>query len=84
MKKILVPLPDVLKQKLDHVRATRGCSINSFVRGVLTAALRKVPSGAIVLRYRKPGESWRARTVPEGQLTRAILKLEDEGAEILR
>jgi hypothetical protein len=43
-----------------------------------------VPSGPVVLRYRKPGGSWRARRVPERQLTSTILKLEDEGAEILR
>jgi plasmid stability protein len=84
MKTIVVPLPDHLKQKLDHLRAKRGYSINAYVRSVLTAALRTVPSGPVVLRYRKPGGAWRARTVPERQLTRTILKLEDEGAEILR
>lgn len=83
MKTIVVPVPDSLKQKLDYMR-TRGYSINQYVRQVLTAALRTVPSGPVVLRYRKPGGLWRTRTVPERHLTRTILKLEDEGAEILR
>jgi hypothetical protein len=84
VKTIVIPISDSLKQKLDHLRATRGYSINGYVRSVLTAALRTVPSGPVVLRYRKPGGPWRTRRVPEHQLTSTILKLEDEGAEILR
>ncbi len=35
------------------------------------------------LTYRKPGGTWLRRTVPLSQVTRTILKLEDQGAEIV-
>jgi hypothetical protein len=33
--------------------------------------------------YRKPGERWKRKTVTERNLERVVLKLEDDGAEIL-
>ncbi|HEV8329176.1 MAG TPA: hypothetical protein VGQ08_17000 [Nitrospiraceae bacterium] len=37
----------------------------------------------IEVTYRKPGERWKRKTVTERNLETVVLKLEDDGAEIL-
>ncbi len=84
MKSILLTVPDPLKAKLDALRA-EGYSLNGYINAVLARELAKQPTrtGTVILTYRKPGGPWRRRTVPVGQVTRTILKLEDQGAEIV-
>jgi hypothetical protein len=84
MKTIVIHIPDPLKTKLDVLR-TQGYTINGYVCAVLGRALADRPTrhGHVTLTYRKPGGAWRRRTVPTGQVTRTILKLEDQGAEVV-
>jgi hypothetical protein len=84
MKTIVINIPDPLKAKLDILR-TQGYTINGYVCAVLARELAAKPTrtGRVTLTYRRPGGSWKRRTVPAGQVTRAILKLEDQGAEIV-
>jgi len=84
MKTIAVPLSDELKRKLDVMR-TRGYTMNGFVRQALETALADVhPNGHVTIRYRKPGGHWATRAVPAALVEKTILRLEDQGAEILR
>jgi hypothetical protein len=46
-------------------------------------AAMRVRTGHVAIAYRKPGKSWQWRTVAARRLEATVLKLEDEGAEIV-
>lgn len=82
MKTIVVEIDDATKVQLDAQRA-KGYSLSGFVRRALALALARERRGPVTLTYRKPGGRWQRRTVPARQLDATILRLEDQGAEIL-
>lgn len=87
MRSILVTVPDDMKQQLDSLRDQKGYSLVGFCRSAIARALTQEPktkTGVVTVRYRKPGGRLQRRRVSAPKLEKSVLKLEDEGAEILR
>jgi hypothetical protein len=84
MKSILLSVPDSMKAQLDQKRA-EGYSLNGYIRTVLAQALTASPTrtGRVSIQYRKPGGRWQQRTIRARQLKAMVLKLENQGAEIV-
>lgn len=86
MRSILVTVPDDMKAQLDALRG-KGYSLNGYCRAAIAQVLAQEPkpkTGVVTVRYRKPGGRSQRRRVSAPKLEKAVLRLEDEVAEILR